>query len=405
MAIISGDTAKYALRNLEHRKGRSFLTVISIFVGITAIFVFISFGLGLQAYIAEFTTQTSADKISIMPKGVGAPGLDDTFSLTEEDLEAVERAAGVREASGVYSKVAELDQDGQKRFVFLIGYDPKKPIILELFGDIGMYRGRSLRSGDKSKVVLGFNYLVEDKIFKRAYDLNDKININGRDLVIVGFFEQIGNPQDDSNVYTISDFIPEMYPNDTDGYGWVVARVELENIDITIENVEKKLRKSRNLEEGKEDFFVQSFQDLIESYSGALNSIVAFIILIALVSVLVSSINTANTMITSVLERVKEIGIIKSVGARNSEVLGIFLFESAFLGLVAGILGVGIGWFFSFMGGLFLHHAGWGFLSPVFPVSLFVGLILFSTVTGAISGILPAMNASKIRPVDALRYE
>tara|TARA_Y100000310_G_scaffold140092_1_gene139443 strand:+ start:14521 stop:15738 length:1218 start_codon:yes stop_codon:yes gene_type:complete len=405
MTIISQDTAKYALRNLEHRKGRSFLTIISIFVGITAIFVFVSFGLGLQAYISEFTTQTSADKISIMPKGMGAPGLDDTFSLTENDLEAVERAAGVREVSGVYSKVAEVDQDGSKKFVFLMGYDPQKPLILELFGDIGIHKGRFLRSGDEGKVVLGFNYLVEDKIFKRSYDLNDKINIQGEDLVVVGFFEQVGNPQDDSNAYVINDYAEELYPNDTAGYNWVVARIELDNVDTTIENVEKKLRKSRNLEEGKEDFFVQSFQDMIESYSGALNSIVAFIILIALVSVLVSSINTANTMITSVLERIKEVGVIKSVGARNSEVLGIFLFESAFLGFVAGALGVGVGWLFSFMGGVFLNNAGWGFLSPIFPPSLFIGLILFSTITGAISGILPAIRASRIKPVDALRYE
>ena len=404
--MISEDTAKYALRNLEHRKGRSLLTIFSIFVGITAIFIFVSFGLGLQAYVTEFTTQTSADKISVLPKGIGAPGLDDTFSLTEDDLDAVEDAAGIQEASGIFSKTAEIEQDGAKKFVFLIGYDPETPLVLESFGGIEAYKGRTLRGGDERKVVLGFNYLIEDKIFPRAYDLNDEITIQGQDLRIVGFFEQVGNPQDDSNVYILDDFVDEVYTNQTNNFNWIVARVkDVNEIDTTIENVEEKLRKARNLEEGKEDFFVQSFQDLIDSFSGALNSIIAFIILIAFVSVLVSAINTANTMITSVLERVKEIGVIKSVGARNSEVLGIFLFESAFLGTVAGILGVIFGWLLSYATGAALDNFGFGFLAPIFPPMLFISLILFAGITGAVSGIIPAIQASRIKPVDALRYE
>ena len=110
-------------------------------------------------------------------------------------------------------------------------------------------------------------------------------------------------------------------------------------------------------------------------------------------------------MITSVLERVKEVGIIKSVGAKNSEVLGIFLFESAFLGFVSGCAGVLLGWLFSSAAGSFLDSIGYGFLSPIFPFYLFIGCILFATLTGGLSGIIPAINASKIKPVDALRYE
>lgn len=403
--MISKGTIVYSLRNLKHRKGRSLLTVFSILVGITAIFIFISFGLGLQAYIQDFTTKTSADKVAIIPKGVGAPGLDSSFALTEDDLDAVRDAAGVYEATGLYSKPAEISQDGNKKFVFLTGYDPSTSLVLEFFGGLGAYRGRLLRSGDEGKVVLGFNYLLEDKIFPKALDLNDKVTIQGKEMTIVGFFERVGNPQDDSNIYIIDDSIEDLYPNTTGKFNMIVARADVDKIDIAIENIEKKLRKSRNVEEGKEDFFVQSFQDLIDSYSGALNLIVGFIILIAFVSVLVSAINTANTMITSTLERVKEIGIIKSVGAKNSEVLGIFLFESAFLGFVSGCLGVLIGWAFSATAGNVLNDLGWGFLSPIFPPVLILGCIAFATLTGVLSGIIPAIQASKIKPVDALRYE
>jgi len=127
--------------------------------------------------------------------------------------------------------------------------------------------------------------------------------------------------------------------------------------------------------------------------------------LIALISVAVSAVNTANTMITSVLERIKEIGVIKSIGARNSDVFGIFLFESSFLGLVAGIVGVLLGWGLSLGGGFALDYYGYGFLQPAFPWWLFAVCIGFAMVTGAVSGVWPAVNASKINPVDALRYE
>jgi putative ABC transport system permease protein len=402
---ISLESIRYSLRNLKHKRLRSSLTIVSIFMGITAIFVFISFGLGLFAYIQEFTTQGTIDKIAIMPKGVGPPGLDDTFKLTEDDVDVIEKASGIYEATGIYVKPAEVKQRSLNKFVFLMGYDPDVPLILEFFGDIGIEQGRLLRPGEKGNVVLGYNYLIEDKIFPKAFELNDKIEVQGQDLKVIGFFEKIGNPQDDSNVYVSSDFAPELYPDEELSFGWIVARAELESMDQAIKNVEDKLRDSRGIEEGKEDFFVQSYQDLLSAYTNVLNVIVGFVILIALISVIVSAINTANTMVTSVLERVKEVGIIKSIGAKNSEIFKIFLFESAFLGFVAGSLGVLIGWILVSIAGAALDSAGLGFLTPIYPWTLILGCIFFATLTGAISGAIPAYQASKIKPVDALRYE
>ena len=190
-----------------------------------------------------------------------------------------------------------------------------------------------------------------------------------------------------------------------DSYDQIYARVNIDKVDEVVENVEKNLRKSRDLEEGKEDFSVESFNSLIESFTGALDIIVGFVILIALISVLVSTINTANTMVTSVLERYKEIGILKAIGSRNSEIFGIFLFESSFLGFVAGCLGCLLGWGLANLGGNILSDLGWGFIQPYFSVYLVLSLILFAVITGALSGVIPSVNASKINTVDALRYE
>jgi len=81
---MNEESIKYSLNNLKHRKGRSFLTIFSILVGIATIFIFISYGYGLYDYTNSFATGSSADKLMITAKGVGTPGLDDTFKLTEK---------------------------------------------------------------------------------------------------------------------------------------------------------------------------------------------------------------------------------------------------------------------------------------------------------------------------------
>ncbi len=401
--MINEESIRYSLRNLKSRKGRSFLTLFSILVGIATIFVFISFGYGLYEYTNSFTTGSSVDKLLITAKGNSAPGMDETFKLTDDDVRAIKRAAGVYEASGVYYDVVEIEKRNEKIFSFLVSYDPKKPLMMDIFG-IGAEKGRLLRPGDLRSAVFGYNYMIDGKIFDRGLELNDLVEINGEKVKVIGFMESIGNPQDDSSLYVTNDYFEKLLP-EKDSYAQIVVRVDLDEMDKARENIERNLRKQRNLEEGKEDFFVQSFEDMIETFSSILNIIIGFVILIALISVLVSAINTANTMITSVLERYKEIGILKAIGARNSEVFGIFLFESAFLGLLAGTLGVLLGWGITSLAGSILDNMGWGFLSPYYSVALFLGLILFAGLTGAISGVVPAIRASKINTVDALRYE
>lgn len=400
--MLSKELIKYSLKNLWNRKGRSFLTILSIFVGIATIFIFISYGLGLYFYVEEFTTGSSVDKVLVQPRGVGA--IDTSFELDKGDLKAVENTLGVYEASGSYFEPAQVKKDRESVYAFIISYDPDVPIMMESF-DVGLEKGRWLKSSDRGKVILGYNYMIPDRIFSKPYSVGDKIEIQGIDMEIIGFLEEIGNPSDDSQIYTNEDYFPEMYPNETLSYGMLIARVDINDIDRIVERIEKNLRKHRGLEEGKEDFYVQSFKDLIETFAIVLNGVVGFIILIALISVLVSAINTANTMITSVLERTKEIGVMKAIGATNNEVFNIFLFESLFLGTVAGIFGVLFGWGVSYTGGVILNNLGWGFLSPHFSWQLFAGCILFAAATGGVSGTIPARGASKTNVVNALRYE
>ena len=99
------------------------------------------------------------------------------------------------------------------------------------------------------------------------------------------------------------------------------------------------------------------------------------------------------------------IGILKAISAQNSEIFNIFLFESSFLGFIAGSIGVFFGWVLAYIATYYLTEAGFSSLAPAYPYYLFIGCILFATITGAISGVFPAINAAKTNTVDALRYE
>jgi len=398
------ESIKYSLNNLRHRKIRSAFTIISILIGIATIFIFISFGMGLYNYVQELSSGGSADKIIIQPKGgESSISIDTAFKLTDDDLRSVERTSGVYEASGLYYKAAEVVQGKKRAYTLLFGSDPTKDLMAEL-SDLKIIQGRELKEGEKN-IVLGYNYLVPDRIFPKTYSLGDKIEVQGRDIKIVGFYGAVGTPTDDAQIYVTNEFMKEIYPNENLSYNWIIARVDSSNIEKVIANIENNLRKERNLEKGKEDFFVQSFEDLIGTYKTILDMVIGFVVLIAFISILVSAVNTANTMITSVLERTKEIGIIKSIGGTNSEIFKIFLFESSFLGFVAGSLGVLFGFMLTTLGGAILATLGFSFLAPAYSFALFFGCIAFAVVTGAISGIIPAIKAMKTNPVVALRYE
>lgn len=402
--MINRETIKYSLRNMKKSKERNFLTIFSILIGITTIFIFISFGLGLYNYVDEMAQGSSADKIVVQAKGMGMPGSDSSFKLDNSDLEAIEKVSGVATVTGTYYRTIGISQKSENKYTFLVSYDPKVPIISDLT-NIKILNGRDLRGKDKGNAVLGYAYIKDETIFDKGYKINDKIKTDFGELKIVGFYEEVGSPTDDAQMYITNEYFEELYPEES-SYAMLIARVESpDEIKEITERIEKALRKNRNQKEGQEDFFVQSFDEMIETYSSALDIVVGFIILIALISILVSSVNTANTMITSVLERYREIGVLKAIGAKDSDIFGIFLFESSVLGLTAGVIGVFFGIVFSYIGKIILIKLGWSFLSPLYSVELILGCILFATITGAISGVIPALRASKISTVKALRYE
>ena len=385
------EEVSYSIKNLWERRTRSVLTVLSILMGITAIFTLMSFGEGMKVYMDVLADEVGADKLFIQSKGIGAPGTDENFYISKDEIDFVDKIKGTKDVNGFYMKIGELKFKKELRYGYLLGFSPDDKEFMEEVFTVSTIKGRSLENGDLNKITLGYNYQLPKKVFDKPLAPGDKIQVNGNDFEVVGFYDEIGGP-DDNNMYLLDEAFEILYPESKDKYAMVMLRSDksIDPQDLA-EKIEDKLRKYKGQDEGKEDFFVETFADALEQFGIIINVINSVLILIALVSVIVASVNIMNTMYTAVLERTKEIGIMKAIGARNSKILFIFVFESGFLGLVGGALGVVLGYFISSFGGSIAAMSGLPMLQPVFPPALTIGCILFATTIVAVSGFLPAL--------------
>jgi len=163
------------------------------------------------------------------------------------------------------------------------------------------------------------------------------------------------------------------------------------------------MREERDVKEGEEDFEVSTPEASLSTVNDVIFGIQVFIIIIALISVFVGAVGIVNTMTTSVMERKREIGIMKAIGARNEQIFLQFFIEAGLLGLIGGILGAIVGTLISILGILGINSFIGSELKPSIDFLLILFTLTFSFLIGAVSGIVPAMNAAKQNPVDALR--
>lgn len=403
---MRSDEAAYSIKHLRKRGLRTFLSTLSILIGIASIFALVSFGLGLQDYINQFAQESGADMIFVMAKSPGMPGTDKNFFISKEDVDFLGKIKGTEAVAPMYLQAGEIRKKTERRYSFIIAYFPEDNEFVEQGFGIGMEKGRNLKKDDLFKAVLGYNYMQDERIFKRGLEVGDKIEIQGTVFDAVGFYEEVGNPSDDSQVYISPEAMESVYPEIEGKYGYAMVKAQ-EGVDPQelAETIKRKFRNYKGQEEGKEDFFVQTFADMLEIYGSVISVISGVLVLIALISMAVAFVNIMNTMYTAVLERTREIGVMKAVGAKNADIMFVFIFESGLLGMTGGVLGVLFGYGISSLGGKLIELAGYSFLQPSFPLYLTIGCIIFAFGVGSLAGLLPSLQASRLVPVDALRYE
>ena len=402
------DYFSLAVESLRVRQLRTWLTMIGIFIGIAAIVSLISLGQGMKAAITDQFTSLGADKVTIQAKSVGffgPPGTNVVKPLTKDELDHVKSVNGVKRAAGRLIKPANAIFADKKSIIFMVDLpieDQSRNLVIETI-KLTMETGRFLSKADKYKVIVGNDYATKDML-GRKIRTGDKLEIEGIEFEVVGIAKKRGLPMFDLAFIANEDVMREVL-DIPDEISVIAAQVsEGADMDIVAEAITKDLRRHRNEKEGKEGFEVQTPESFLNTLNTVLTVVQAVLIGIAAISLLVGGIGIMNTMYTAVLERRKEIGIMKSIGAKNSDVLLIFLIESGLLGLAGGFIGIllGIG-LAKAVELIALSKLGNVLLQADFSLPLIVGALFFSFIVGVASGTLPAMQASKMQPVDALR--
>ena len=407
MAMIE-DYISFAFRVFIHRKMRSWLTVIGILIGIAAVVSLISIGQGMQDSITEQFEMMGIDKIMIMPGGEGRIGMLSAFTaavpLTEDDRKVIEGVSGVEIAAGMIAKTTSIEFKGDTKYTFVMGLPTDET--KKVFEDMEKFRvveGRNLKETDSYSVIIGAD--IVDDFFEKDVSIGNRLFINGDEFKVVGIINKIGNRADDSQVYIPIEIAKKIF-NEPEELMMVYAQVKsgYEPSDV-VEKIKEKLRKEKNEKEGEETFQVSTSEQLMDRVSTVLGVVQIAVIGIAAISIFVSGVGIMNTMYTSVLERAREIGIMKAIGARNSDIMLIFLIESGLIGLIGGMIGVGIGISIGKIVEYLAIEAGMSMLKVSFPIWLIGGALGFSFLAGVLSGVMPAISAARLKPVEALRYE
>ncbi|MEK6856125.1 MAG: ABC transporter permease [Nanoarchaeota archaeon] len=402
------DYFKLAVKNIRKRKLRSWLTMAGIFISIATVFVLISLSLGLQIAVTKQFEQLGTDKFFVFPSalilaGPGAAKDSAMFSLS--DVNVVEKVQGVKDLTYFVIGNSEVKKGETKRFLQVVGIPTDK---LEIFSETDQYipeQGKFLKSGDTGKVILG-NSFSTGSLYKNPIRVGDMIEIDNQQFKVVGILKKVGNSGDDQAVYISFEDAKELF-NSGERVDEIMVQVgEESNIKDVADRVQKDLLEHRGLKEKNKDFSVTTPEELLASFDSILNIIMGFLLGIAAISLLVGGIGIANTMYASVLERTKEIGTMKAIGAQNKDILLIFLIESGLLGIMGGIIGVLFGFGVSkSIEYIATNQLGTNLLQAAAPFYLIIGCLIFAFLAGAVSGIWPAYKASKLNTVDALRYE
>lgn len=400
------DILGLSLNNLKKRPLRSLLTILGIFIGIAAVVSLISLGDGLRTAIMGQFGALSADKLTIQNSGTGfgPPGSTAVRKLTSHDLEVVEKVNGVEIAISRLIRVSKLDF-GKGQGFFYTGSIPKTQKEIDVVNEAGILEidvGRLLKEGDSGKVVLGKD-VAGSNDFDKKIRVGNTVKIQGRDFEVIGILKPASTFPINSVILIPEDDMKEILKIG-DEIDVIVAQVDQNNAEAIGKRIEDALRKDRGEKKGEEDFSVQTPLQAISSINTILNIINLIVTGIAAISLIIGGIGIANTMYTSVLERTKEIGVMKSIGAGNNQILALFLFESGFLGLLGGIIGAAVGLGLAFgVSGIANTAFGSQILSVSVSWPLLIGAVSFSFFIGIFSGLFPARQASKLKPVDALR--
>jgi putative ABC transport system permease protein len=392
-----------ALESIVASPVRSFLTTLGVVIGVLSVILLVGLGDGLRGYLAETFAGLGSNLIEVAPgkqerRGMGPPPLNNPRKLTMEDVRQLSRRARSLDAvSPVVFGGATLRIEDRRRDVAVMGTGA---LYLEMRNlKIGAGRFFDEEDAENGRHVTIVGQTIVREMFGDTNPLGRTIKMSDVPFRIIG----VMSPKGQTFGFDWDDiaYIPAQSALDLfnlDGVTQILARSRDRSTPKgAMQDIVDVLLSRHN---GQEDFTVRSQDDLLETFNGIASTMTLVLLAIASISLVVGGIGIMNIMLVSVKERTREIGIRRAVGARQSDILKQFLVESVVISTLGGLLGLALG---------ALIIATVKKFVPDLPVSLsfwIVGVALgFSALVGVLSGVVPARNAARVDPVDALRYE
>jgi len=401
-----------ALVGVATHKLRSFLTILGIVIGVAAVIILMSIGKGATADILSHIEGMGSDMITIYPGKLafeGAKGAGGSAAtLTMEDAVAIsEQVPYISAVAPSYSTYLQVVVGSENLNAQVTGITPEYPAVRNFeiasgafFSDYQYQRGMKV-------AVIGSN--VKDTLFQNTNPIGQQMRMESIIVRVVGVLESDegmwwGGP-DDTILIPLTALQQAVAQPRTAQGECVVSSIALtvsdeEQSDHVVEGVTSLLRTRHQLGAlDDDDFEIMSMQEIAESVSEATGTMTLLLGAIAAISLLVGGIGVMNIMLVSVLERTREIGIRKALGARERDIWTQFLLEAAFLTFAGGIIGVIVGWAVSYM------VSAAGFMTTLVTADIIILAVSVSVAIGLFFGFYPAWNASRLNPIEALRSE
>jgi len=403
-----------AYGGLRTNGSRSLLTILGIVIGITAIMLVVSLGAGAQNLILGEIQGLGAQTIAVLP-GRQPTGLSDSAasilgdSLKEKDLVALENKGnvpGVKDVVPVVMGAGTASYTSNVYQVTILGATDLAEKILDMHESAGRFFDSTDVQDHSDVAVIGSKVATE--LFGADDPLNQIVKIKGRSLRIVGVLKPSGGSLLNTDEMILMPYTTaQQYLLGINYFSRLIVEAEPgANIDTVVNDIKLTLRESHGIDDpAKDDFNVQTQQELADTLSTITNALTYFLVAVAGIALFVGGIGIMNIMLVSVTERTREIGLRKALGATDRDILTQFLVESVLLTAAGGVIGILLGTGLAFIISLGLSQGlgvDWQFVFPWSGAALGFGV---SAVIGLVFGGYPARKASKKSPIEALSYE
>ncbi len=401
-----------AIAALWSNKLRSGLTMLGVIIGIASVISITSVGQGVQKATEEQIQSLGTDVLQIFAgnarTGGISQGVGSSSTLTWEDAQAMqEQSTAVQGVSAYLQRPGQVVYQQDNHSTNIVGIDLNYPMVRNT--ELTQGRFFTQEELDTASTVAIVGSTVEDELFgSEGSAIGEQIRIQGNSYEIIGVFEPKGSEgsidRDDQVFIPLTNMSSRIVGNNSlSGVavnGIYVKALSQEQMEAAEFQVTNLLRLRHNLSPSQaNDFNIRNQTDAINTFTSVVGLFTVMVVAIASISLVVGGIGIANIMLVSVVERTREIGIRKAVGATNAAILHQFLAESIVISTTGGSLGIGIGVVIAFGAATVLQ----------FPFVISIGSVAggfgLSFVVGLLAGVIPARNAARLDPIAALRSE